>query len=56
MCREVYSGLMQHNDANVLVLGTDSLGKKIAGEIVMTYLTAAFDNEVKNKHRIGMFH
>ena len=50
------STLSQHNDANVLVLGIDSIGRKLSGEIAMIYLTASFDNEVKNQHRIGMMH
>ena len=48
--------MTQHNDANMIVLGVDSLGKKVSAELAMSYLGGGFDHEVKNKHRIAMFH
>ena len=46
----------QHNDANICVLGVDSLGKKLSAELAMTYLTSAFDNEERNMLRIALLH
>jgi ribose 5-phosphate isomerase RpiB len=37
-------------------LGVDSIGKKLSGELLMTYLTAGFDHEERNMLRIAMFH
>ena len=47
---------IQHNDANMIVLGVESLGKQIIAELIMTYLVAGFDHEEKNAYRIAMFH
>ena len=39
-----------------MVLGVDCLGIKVCAELVLTYLVSAFDQQQKNKDRIGMMH
>lgn len=48
--------ITKHNDANIIVLGVDCIGKKLSGELVMTYLTSGFDHEERNMLRINLFH
>ena len=48
--------ITKHNDANVIVLGVDCIGKKLSGELAMTYLTSRFDHEERNMLRINLFH
>jgi ribose 5-phosphate isomerase RpiB len=49
------SAVIQHNNANIIVLGVDSLGKKLSAELIMTFLTSGFDHEERNMLRVNMF-
>jgi ribose 5-phosphate isomerase RpiB len=45
---------MQHNDANVCVLGVDCLGIKLCSQLALHYLTSEFDHEERNMLRVAM--
>lgn len=45
--------LSQHNDANVCVVGVESIGVGLSASIVADYLGSAFDNEERNMLRVG---
>ena len=44
--------VMKHNDANVVIIGTDCVGEKLSGFLLQTYLESGFDNEERNMLRI----
>lgn len=45
---------MQHNDANICVLGVDYVGIKFSSQLVLDYLGSDFDHEERNMLRINM--
>ena len=47
------SYISQHNDANVCVIGVESIGIGLSKEIVLQYIASAFDNEERNMLRLG---
>ena len=54
LCSEAYSARMAraHNDANVLALGGRVLGPELAGDIVRTFFTQAFEGG-RHARRVG---
>lgn len=44
---------IQHNDANVCVLGVECIGIGLSASIAADYLGSAFDNEERNMLRLG---
>ena len=44
--------IIKHNDANVVILGTDCISDKLAGYLLECYLVNGFDHGEKNKKRI----
>lgn len=44
---------MQHNDANVCVIGVECIGIGLSASIAVDYLASAFDNEERNMLRVG---
>jgi len=47
MCHDAYSAhqAVEHDDMNVLCLGSEVVGPSLAGELVRSFLTAAFAGE-----------
>ncbi len=54
VCSEPYSAAMsrQHNDANLLALGSRVVGSELAKLIVRTWLTTAFEGD-RHQRRVG---
>jgi ribose 5-phosphate isomerase B len=55
VCHDPYSGHqgVEHDDMNVLVLGSRIIGTALAHEIVQAYLGASFSNETRHLRRLG---
>src|SRR5262249_12263865 len=55
MCHDTYSAHqgVEHDDVNVLVMGSRVVGVKLAGELVKAYLGAKFTNEERHARRLG---
>ncbi len=55
MCHDTYSAHqgVEHDDINVLVLGSRVIGVKLAEDLVKTFLGAKFTNEERHVRRIG---
>ncbi|KPJ85106.1 MAG: ribose 5-phosphate isomerase [Spirochaetes bacterium DG_61] len=54
ICHDTYSAHqgVEHDNMNVLVLGSRIIGVELARDIVKTYLTAKFSNEERHKRRL----
>ena len=54
MCTDCYSALMsrEHNNANMLAMGSRVVGSELAKLIVRTWLTATFNGE-RHARRVG---
>ena len=54
MCTDCYSALMsrEHNNANMLAMGSRVVGSELAKLIVRTWLTASFNGE-RHARRVG---
>lgn len=44
---------VEHDDMNILVIGSRIIGIELARDIVKTYLAAKFSNEERHKRRLG---
>jgi RpiB/LacA/LacB family sugar-phosphate isomerase len=55
VCHDSYSARqgVEHDDMNVLVLGSRIIGVKLAEDLVKTYLTAKFTNEDRHVRRLA---
>jgi RpiB/LacA/LacB family sugar-phosphate isomerase len=55
VCHDSYSAHqgVEHDDMNVLVLGSRIIGVKLAEDLVKTYLTAKFTNEDRHVRRLA---
>src|SRR5579863_1683682 len=55
MCTDTYSAHqgVEHDDMNVLVLGSRIIGVKLAEDLVKAYLAANFTNEERHKRRLA---
>jgi len=55
MCHDTYSAHqgVEHDDVNVLVLGSRVIGVKLAEELVKAYLGAKFTHEERHERRLG---
>ena len=55
VCHDTYSAHqgVEHDDMNVLVLGSRVIGEKLAEDLVKAYLAAVFSNEERHKRRLA---
>ncbi len=55
MCHDTYSAHqgVEHDDINVLVLGSRVIGVKLAEDLVKAFLGAKFTNEERHVRRVG---
>jgi len=55
MCHDSYSAHqgVEHDDMNVLVLGSRVIGLMLAEDLVRTFLGATFSNEERHVRRVG---
>jgi ribose 5-phosphate isomerase B len=55
VCHDTYSAHqgVEHDDMNVLVLGSRVIGAKLAEDLVKAYLGANFTNEERHKRRLA---
>jgi RpiB/LacA/LacB family sugar-phosphate isomerase len=55
LCHDTYSAHqgVEHDDANVLVLGSRIIGTELAHELVKAYLAAEFSGEERHVRRLG---
>jgi RpiB/LacA/LacB family sugar-phosphate isomerase len=55
VCHDTYSGHqgVEHDDMNVLVMGSRVVGEKLAEDIVRAYLPARFTNEERHVRRLA---
>jgi len=55
MCHDTYSAHqgVEHDDMNVLVLGSRIIGVKLAEDLVKAFLGAQFTNEERHKRRLA---
>ena len=56
MCHDTYSAHqgVEHDDINVLVLGSRVIGVALAADIVKAFLGARFTNEERHVRRLGL--
>ena len=56
ICHDVYSAHqgVEHDDMNVLCLGSEVVGPSLAGDLVRTFLEARFDGEERHAARLEM--
>jgi len=54
LCHDTYSAHqgVEHDDMNVLVLGSRVVGQDLALELVLTFLAAAFTKEARHQRRL----
>ena len=55
VCHDTYSAHqgVEHDDMNVLVLGSRVIGPKLAEDLVKAFLGASFTNEERHKRRLA---
>jgi len=55
VCHDSYSAHqgVEHDDMNVLVLGSRIIGSKLAEDLVKAFLAARFTNEERHVRRLG---
>ena len=55
VCHDTYSAHqgVEHDDMNVLVLGSRVIGPKLAEDLVKAFLAASFTNEERHKRRLA---
>ena len=58
VCHDTYSGHqgVEHDNMNVLVMGSRVIGEKLAEDIVRAYLGAKFTNEERHVRRLAKVH
>jgi ribose 5-phosphate isomerase B len=55
VCHDTYSAHqgVEHDDMNILVLGSRIIGEKLAEDLVKSFLSAKFTNEVRHVRRLN---
>lgn len=55
LCHDAYSAHqgVEHDDANVLVLGSRVIGVELAKDLCVTFLNAKFTNEERHRRRLS---
>src|SRR5262249_48890112 len=58
LCHDTYSAHqgVEHDDVNVLVLGSRVIGPELAKDLVRAFLGATFTNEERHRRRLGKVH
>ena len=58
ICHDTYSGHqgVEHDNMNVLVMGSRVIGEKLAEDVVRAYLAANFTNEERHVRRLAKVH
>ena len=58
VCHDTYSAHqgVEHDDMNVLVLGSRIVGNKLAEDLVRAFLGAQFTNEERHRRRLAKVH
>ena len=58
VCHDSYSAHqgVEHDNMNVLVLGSRIIGEKLAEDLVVNYLKASFSNEERHLRRLAKVH
>jgi RpiB/LacA/LacB family sugar-phosphate isomerase len=58
ICHDTYSGHqgVEHDDMNVLVMGSRIIGEKLAEDVVRAFLFAKFTNEERHVRRLAKVH
>jgi len=58
LCHDTYSAHqgVEHDDMNVLVMGSRIIGVELAKDLLRTYLSAAFTHEERHVRRVGKVH
>jgi RpiB/LacA/LacB family sugar-phosphate isomerase len=58
ICHDTYSGHqgVEHDNMNVLVMGSRVIGEKLAEDIVRSFLGATFTNEERHVRRLAKIH
>jgi RpiB/LacA/LacB family sugar-phosphate isomerase len=58
ICHDTYSGHqgVEHDNMNVLVLGSRVVGEKLAEDVVKAFLSAKFTNEERHVRRLAKIH
>jgi RpiB/LacA/LacB family sugar-phosphate isomerase len=58
ICHDTYSGHqgVEHDNMNVLVMGSRVIGEKLAEDVVRAYLLAKFTNEERHVRRLAKVH
>jgi RpiB/LacA/LacB family sugar-phosphate isomerase len=58
ICHDTYSGHqgVEHDNMNVLVLGSRVIGEKLADDVVRAFLAANFTNEERHVRRLAKVH
>lgn len=54
LCHDTYSAHqgVEHDDMNILVMGSRVIGVELAGDLVKTFLAARFTNEERHRRRL----
>jgi RpiB/LacA/LacB family sugar-phosphate isomerase len=58
ICHDTYSGHqgVEHDNMNVLVMGSRVVGEKLAEDVVRAFLAAKFTNEERHVRRLAKIH
>jgi RpiB/LacA/LacB family sugar-phosphate isomerase len=58
ICHDTYSGHqgVEHDNMNVLVMGSRVIGEKLADDVVRAFLAANFTNEERHVRRLAKVH
>jgi RpiB/LacA/LacB family sugar-phosphate isomerase len=58
ICHDTYSGHqgVEHDNMNVLVMGSRIIGEKLAEDVVRAFLAAKFTNEERHVRRLAKVH
>jgi ribose 5-phosphate isomerase B len=58
ICHDTYSGHqgVEHDNMNVLVMGSRVVGEKLAEDVVRAFLLAKFTNEERHIRRLAKVH
>jgi len=58
ICHDTYSGHqgVEHDDMNVVVMGSRVIGEKLAEDVVRAFLQAKFTNEERHMRRLAKVH
>jgi RpiB/LacA/LacB family sugar-phosphate isomerase len=58
ICHDTYSGHqgVEHDDMNVVVMGSRVVGEKLAEDVMRAFLSAKFTNEARHARRLAKVH